>query len=211
MTTMTLSNERKSRKVIQKKAKKRQDLLEEAFKLFLAKGVDQTSIDDIVSSAGVAKGTFYLYFKDKFDLIEQIIIRSTGEIILKVYRDKQSEVFACFEDLVIAVLDEIINKLCENPSLLSLIHRNVNWHLYQKALRESSGESLLDLLKNDERRFNRNQHIGDEEFERRMFIILEMTTAITYTTVVRNEPRAIDEIKPTLYAMIRKAIAAETT
>lgn len=185
--------------------------MEEAFKLFLAKGVDQTSIDDIVSSAGVAKGTFYLYFKDKFDLIDQIIIRSTGEIILKVYRDKQSEVFACFEDLVIAVLDEIINKLCENPSLLSLIHRNVNWHLYQKALRESSGESLLDLLKNDERRFNRNQHIGDEEFERRMFIILEMTTAITYTTVVRNEPRAIDEIKPTLYAMIRKAIAAETT
>lgn len=209
MTTMTPSNERKSRKIVQKKAKKRQDLLDEAFKLFLAKSIEETSIDDIVSAAGVAKGTFYLYFKDKFDLIDQIIIRTTGDIILKVYRLKQSEAFDCFEDLVIAVLDEIINKLCENPSLLSLIHRNVSWQLYQKALRESSGESLLDLLKKDELRFNRNQHISDEEFERRMFIILEMTTAITYTTVIRNEPVAIDHIKPTLYVMIRKAIKAE--
>lgn len=206
---MTHSKELKSRKVLQKKAKKRQDLLDEAFKLFLVKGVDQTSIDDIVSKAGIAKGTFYLYFKDKNDLIDQIIIQSTGEIILRVYREKQNYTYVSFEDLVISVLDDIINKLCENPSLLSLIHKNVTWSLYQKALKESSGESLLDLLKKDEARYKRNQHVSDEEFERRMFIVLEMTTAITYTTVVRNEPSAIAMLKPTLFAMIRKAIVAE--
>ena len=40
-------------------------LLNTAFKLFTEKGMKDTSIQDIVDNANVAKGTFYLYFKDK--------------------------------------------------------------------------------------------------------------------------------------------------
>lgn len=207
---MTPSKPVSKQKIVIKKAKKRHDLLSSAFDLFISKGIDETSIEDIVKRAGVAKGTFYLYFKDKNDLVDQIIIKSTGDIILRVYKDREHAHFDSFEDLVISLLDEIVNKLSENHALLSLIHKNVNWNLYQKALRESSGESLLDLLKKDELRFNRNRHIADDEFERRMFIILEMTTAITYTCVIRNSPSSIEQIKPTLYLMIRKAIAAES-
>ena len=35
---------------------------------FTSKGIQKTSISDIVEDAGVAKGTFYLYFKDKYDI-----------------------------------------------------------------------------------------------------------------------------------------------
>ena len=38
-----------------------------AFELFTTKGLTKTTISDIVDQAGVAKGTFYLYFKDKYD------------------------------------------------------------------------------------------------------------------------------------------------
>ena len=44
---------------------KEDSLLNTAFSLFTTKGVSKTSISDIVNNAGVAKGTFYLYFKDK--------------------------------------------------------------------------------------------------------------------------------------------------
>ena len=40
-------------------------LLTTAFGLFTEKGIKDTSIQEIVDKANVAKGTFYLYFKDK--------------------------------------------------------------------------------------------------------------------------------------------------
>ena len=52
-------------KVESNKNKKLNKLLDTAFQLFTDKGIHHTSIQDIVNHAGVAKGTFYLYFKDK--------------------------------------------------------------------------------------------------------------------------------------------------
>lgn len=210
METMTkVMPKTSSKKVTQKKEKKETDLLTAAYKLFLTKGAEHTSIDDIVKKAGVAKGTFYLYFKDKNELIDKIIINSAGEIILKVYTEKIADQYESFEELVIAVLDEIIERLRLNPALLCLIHRNVTWTLYRKAMKKESGESLLDLLKKDEKRFKRNDHVTDESFEKRMFILLEMATSLAYTTIIRNEPCGIDELKPTLYNLIRKMIKEE--
>ena len=55
---------KKSKKIIDKKELKTNKLLETSFKLFTKKGINNTSVDDITKEAGVAKGTFYLYFKD---------------------------------------------------------------------------------------------------------------------------------------------------
>ena len=46
------------------KKKKEAALYNTAFELFTTKGTNKTTISDIVEKAGVAKGTFYLYFKD---------------------------------------------------------------------------------------------------------------------------------------------------
>ncbi|MGD1066390.1 MAG: TetR/AcrR family transcriptional regulator [Vulcanimicrobiaceae bacterium] len=50
-------------------AVRREELLDAAQRLFLARGVAATSVDDIVAAADVAKGTFYLYFPSKEALI----------------------------------------------------------------------------------------------------------------------------------------------
>ena len=47
-------------------------LVEAAVSVFAAKGVAATSVDDIVRAAGVAKGTFYLYFATKDDLVNAV-------------------------------------------------------------------------------------------------------------------------------------------
>ena len=52
-------------KVEHNKRQKRDSLLDSAFSLFINNGFTKTSISDIVKQAGVAKGTFYLYFRDK--------------------------------------------------------------------------------------------------------------------------------------------------
>lgn len=69
-------------KASQNKRRKRESLLNNAFELFTQKGITDTTISDIVEKAGVAKGTFYLYFKDKYDLRDRLV-RHKAELILE--------------------------------------------------------------------------------------------------------------------------------
>ena len=56
---------------------KKNALLQTAFDLFRDKGFAKTTISDIVSDAGLAKGTFYLYFKDKYELHDILIMKKS--------------------------------------------------------------------------------------------------------------------------------------
>ena len=56
-------------KVEENKKQKKDLLLKTAFRLFTEKGFSKTTISDIVQEAGLAKGTFYLYFQDKYAIL----------------------------------------------------------------------------------------------------------------------------------------------
>lgn len=77
---MTLKNKKISI-TTKKKLLKEKEILLAGYNLFVTRGVEKTAIDDIVKLAGVAKGTFYLYFKDKYDLLDQLILQKSNEII----------------------------------------------------------------------------------------------------------------------------------
>ena len=62
------------------KKRKKSALYNTAFELFTTKGLAKTTISDIVENAGVAKGTFYLYFKDKYDIRNKLISHKAGEL-----------------------------------------------------------------------------------------------------------------------------------
>jgi TetR/AcrR family acrAB operon transcriptional repressor len=51
------------------KDEKRSSIALSAIKLFCEKGIQQTSITEIAKSAEVAKGTIYLYFKNKEEIV----------------------------------------------------------------------------------------------------------------------------------------------
>lgn len=59
-------------KIVDKEAKK-QEILEAALKVFAKKGVSETKIHEIAEAAGVAKGTIYLYFKNKEEMFQSIL------------------------------------------------------------------------------------------------------------------------------------------
>ncbi|NJE13628.1 TetR/AcrR family transcriptional regulator [Thermococcus sp. LS2] len=54
----------------------REKILKAARELFAEKGYDKTTVDEIVERAGVAKGTFYNYFKSKEELIKIVALQS---------------------------------------------------------------------------------------------------------------------------------------
>jgi AcrR family transcriptional regulator len=53
--------------------KKRQHLLDTALVLFLERGVESVSVDEITTAAGVAKGSFYRYFNDQKSLVAELV------------------------------------------------------------------------------------------------------------------------------------------
>lgn len=64
----------------------REMIREHAEALFNKKGVEQTSVNDIVKKAGIAKGTFYLYFSNRDDLINSVFEKYLNEFIGDVGR-----------------------------------------------------------------------------------------------------------------------------
>ena len=56
-----------------KKNERKQELLKIAYNMFLTKGYDNTSIDDIINEAKIAKGTYYYYFENKEATLEEVI------------------------------------------------------------------------------------------------------------------------------------------
>lgn len=54
---------------------RREELMDAAQRLFLEKGFTATSVAEIVDAADVAKGTFYLYFQTKDDVLAALRVR----------------------------------------------------------------------------------------------------------------------------------------
>jgi len=64
-----------------KREQTKQGLINAAVELFIANGYDETTIDDIVSAADVAKVTFYYYFKSKEEIILEIKENCIQEVL----------------------------------------------------------------------------------------------------------------------------------
>lgn len=114
-----------------------------AFSLFTSKGINDTSISDIVKHANMAKGTFYLYFKDKFDIRDKLIATKATQLFRKaaegIYYEK--EIYT-LEDKVVYIADSVINQLDEDKMLLKFISKNLSW--------EFSGMSLFPAQRRQE-------------------------------------------------------------
>lgn len=67
------TTERKAARGGQKREERRAQLLRVAKDVFARRGYAKTTVDDIVLEAGVARGTFYLYFGDKRDAFSELV------------------------------------------------------------------------------------------------------------------------------------------
>lgn len=76
---MAIEAERK--RVSKPPGKRREDLLGAALRVFADKGIGNTTIADITGAAGVAKGTFYLYFDSKDQLVAALKEQMVDDIL----------------------------------------------------------------------------------------------------------------------------------
>ncbi|MCR4739491.1 MAG: TetR/AcrR family transcriptional regulator [Lachnospiraceae bacterium] len=58
---------------MKKGEKRKKELLEIAYRMFITRGYENTSVDEIIAEAGIAKGTYYYYFESKEQTLEEVI------------------------------------------------------------------------------------------------------------------------------------------
>ena len=192
-------------KLLEKKKQKRDSLLVAAFALFTEKGINDTSISDIAKEAHMAKGTFYLYFKDKFDIRDKLIAAKAKELFVAATKEMNQQNLMTLEDKVIFLADSIINRLDENKLLLRFIAKNLSWGVFRSALsseEESDGYSFYDgyqaLLEESGRHF-RNPELM-------LYMIVELVNSTCHSVILMGEPVALEELKKELYGAIRDMI-----
>lgn len=191
-------------KIDDNKQKKQNALLKTAFDLFTSKGIHKTSISDIVNKAGVAKGTFYLYFTDKYDIRDKLIARKAGDLFLHAYHKLSQSELTDFEDRVIFLVDDIINELSQNKMLLDFISKNLTWRIFKHALTSPNAEKANFNFMD----FYQEKILGAEgasftDPEIMLFFIIELVGATSKSAILYEDPVTVEQLKPHLYQMIR--------
>ena len=188
---------------------KEKALFNSGFELFTDKGIRKTSINDIVKLAGVAKGTFYTYYKDKYDLIDKIIIEKSAMIIEKAYDDLKKRKINRNNVVVYLVeyTDYIIEYFKENIVILKLLNKNLSWGLYKKAISYDTDYNIEQVYF-ELRKMLKFNGVEDEYLDETLFLVIELISSTCYSAIVLNEPRGIDEMKPILYKMLSKMVSA---
>ena len=111
----------------QKKAAKRKRLLDAAYTLFQEKGAANTTINDIAKEAQVAKGTFYLYFRDKTEILDALVMQICHKVFRNACIHLAQEDSACLADRVVSLVDYILEYFKQDPLTLSVLRRNFTW------------------------------------------------------------------------------------
>ncbi len=181
-------------------------LLETAFKLFTDKGIKDTSIQDIVDNANVAKGTFYLYFKDKYEIRDVLIAKKSHKLFSEALQELRKNYIENFSDQVIFIINYVIDELAKAPSLLKFISKNLSWGVFTETflklyeLSENNKDGFYQLFLDGAMKNNiSNPRIA-------LFMIVELTGSTCFNSILFKEPVPIDEFKPYLYDLIRKIL-----
>ena len=201
------------------KKKKEDALYNTAFELFTTKGTNKTTISDIVEKAGVAKGTFYLYFKDKYDIRNKLVSHEASklfknavsalELHIKEQQINDHSFTITFTAEIIFIADHIINVLNTNQTLLTFISKNLSWGIFKEALTTNVADDDINF-KDIYYEMLEDSGLNLNEPEIMLFMIVELISSTCYSSILYKEPADIDRLKPYLYKAI-KAIINEHT
>lgn len=190
-------------KVDENKKKKKEALFNTAYELFTTKGINATAISDIVEKAGVAKGTFYLYFKDKYDLRDKLVTYKTSQLFGNAHTALIEQNIQGFENQMFFVIDHIIDRLEKEPKLLQFISKNLSWGIFKNAFEKTVPENSRQFYDYYQDMLTQN-HIFCENQELMLFTILELVGSTCYSCILYQQPVSMEEYLPYLHQTIRQ-------
>ena len=157
---------------------------------------------DIVDAAKVAKGTFYLYFKDKYDLQQKLTIKKSNELFHKALDKLDINVINKFDDQLIFVIDNVIDELNKEPDLIKIIYKDLSLGFYNNGINSLIKSDETDIYEIFIKAIDEN-NIKLENPSVTLYMIIELVGSTVFNSIMKDIPLPIDEYKPYLYRTIR--------
>ena len=181
----------------EKKLEKKRRILENAYQLFKSKNIYNTAIDDIVKASGIARGTFYLYFKDKSDLIEQLLFFKSAESMKAAVHEisDRAETYPDLASYVRAFVSHYIDFLVGQKEMLAVIDKNIS--ACMRFFPDFYDEEAKSLYNDIVDRFVKSGFTA-EEVEKKIYVTVTMIGSVCSDAILFGRPYDIDEVRGTL-------------
>ena len=112
---------------------RKNEILDTAEKLFFTKGYNKTAVNDILNEIGIAKGTFYYYFKSKEEVMDAIIMRIIDNGI-KIAEEIADNPKLSVQEKLLQIIMAQSPDIDIKEQVLEQIHEVENAQMHQKSL-----------------------------------------------------------------------------
>lgn len=196
-------------KVLENKKKKKESLLSAAFELFSHHDINEVSVSDIVNMAGLAKGTFYLYFKDKYSIRDALIQKESAHLFEEALEELNRNDIRNFEDAIIFIINHVLIALENNQNILRFIQSNLSIGVFHSQLKTAISTDSYSIIED----FSRRAEEAGYHYERPdiiLYMIIELAGSTCYDSILKDEPLPIDDYKPYLFNAIRSILHSDS-
>lgn len=113
----------RSERARKKRAQRRREVLDIALRIFSDRGYHDTRIADIIEAAGIARGTFYIYFDSKNAIFHELLDLLLAQIRENVVGVDLSEGAPPIRDQLLVSVARILQAFHDNPALARFVLR----------------------------------------------------------------------------------------
>lgn len=131
-------------RVVKEAAERRNEILDAAEELFVTKGYDKTSTNDILDKVKIARGTLYYHFKSKEDILNAMIDRINSSLIARAEAVAKDKSVPIVERIVMTISSLRVNTDIGNE-IITLVHKPQNALMHQK-MQKSLVEGVLPII-----------------------------------------------------------------
>lgn len=123
-------------RVLKEPEERKNEILDTAELLFTTKGYTKSTVNDILNAIGIAKGTFYYYFRSKEEVMEAIIARIVDAGVAKAKEVISNPDLTVHEKLLSILMAQKPEN--ENKSRMAeQLHQIENAQMHQKSITET--------------------------------------------------------------------------
>lgn len=189
--------------IAQKKEDKRRRLLDASYDLFVHNGVSNTTISQICEQAGIAKGTFYLYFTGKEDILRSLTRRMSLTILEICYKNVANTEKTFVEKLVI-LSDTLIDLFQNDTDILKVMKKDFIWPISEEEYFTTDIPIMVEI-RNEIEAYAKSSLINEHQILTRLYALLSMLCSVSYSSIIDHFPDDMESLKPELFKMIENA------
>ena len=121
-------------RIVKEADERREEIVNEAVRLFAEKGFRNTSVNDILAAVNIAKGTFYYYFKSKEELLDEAIEMYTRDLTAKLNGIGRESDLNAVEKFIKVIVEASCSDSLYKQRIVAAIHQEGNELLHLKSL-----------------------------------------------------------------------------